>query len=702
MPRCPQLGAALALAAGSLALPLSPLGAQSWRELVRYDALVAELGGAPPVRFGEVVFVPAADSSWRYRKGTSEASSPTDAWRDPGFAEDASWLTGQTPVGYGDGDDNTELTDMQGGGGYTSVYLRREFTVAPGEIPARLLLRVYVDDGAVVWINGVEVARLHVGSGFLAHDDTASSHEAEWEEVVIADPGSVLLEGINLLAVHALNQNPGSSDFSIDAELVSPALRVSHVEAASGTDYLPEAFPSGTPGVGDSYSGSGAFAGEVFRVRSVDPELTYAASGHAATVGSRMYNGTSVAPALSLVDCFYAGGWLEGDALRTDSPLSAPRAEGNVLQNHSWIVTSEEATTVELLDIVRRQDYAIDRDGFVCVAGLNNGSGSAVPAVFGTCYNAITVGLTNGNHSRGGTPAAYDGPGRIKPEIVSPDGATSFSTGQVSSAAALLMGCANAAGWEGGFRPEVVKAVLMAGASKSEFPGWTRSATQPIDAVFGAGELDVMNSYHILQGGPATAGAAAGRYGWVHGSLDAGGASTYTLAVGSAVGEFSAVLTWHRKIDAALFLGDPIYADSLPDLELQLHRLGGGAPELLDSSDSPLDNVEHVYLRGLAPGNYTLTVSGDLATEFGLAWRADPAPLPSFTMAATGAEGDDLSFDFAGTAAGKTYLLESSPDLATWTTEHSFTGGGPVPVWVVADGREEARRFFRLTWNPVN
>ncbi|MEM9176251.1 MAG: TetR/AcrR family transcriptional regulator, partial [Myxococcota bacterium] len=60
----------------------------------------------------------------------------------------------QTPVGYGDGDDNTELADMRGTGGYTSVYLRRAFTVAPGEIPLEMTLRVYVDDVNMAYHHG--------------------------------------------------------------------------------------------------------------------------------------------------------------------------------------------------------------------------------------------------------------------------------------------------------------------------------------------------------------------------------------------------------------------------------------------------------------------------------------------------------------------------------------------------------------------
>ena len=68
-------------------------------------------------------------ATWKYLKGTAEASSPSSAWRLPGF-NDASWLTGPTPLGYGEPTVTfgTTLADMPGG--YSTIYLRRTFTVS--------------------------------------------------------------------------------------------------------------------------------------------------------------------------------------------------------------------------------------------------------------------------------------------------------------------------------------------------------------------------------------------------------------------------------------------------------------------------------------------------------------------------------------------------------------------------------------------
>jgi len=161
-------------------------------------------------------FIPAGDAAWRYREGRSEASSPVDAWRKPDFVEDRAWRTAQTPIGYGDSDDSTVIS-MQNI--FSTVYLRHTFTMNPGETPSDLLLRVYADDGAIVWINGIEVARISAPSGQVPFNGFGINHEASWQDVTITDPGNIFVEGLNVVAIHALNTTLNSSDFSIDAEL---------------------------------------------------------------------------------------------------------------------------------------------------------------------------------------------------------------------------------------------------------------------------------------------------------------------------------------------------------------------------------------------------------------------------------------------------------------------------------------------------
>lgn len=203
--------------------PSAARGTGASMELI-HPALDNDLGaswrssGTGPVG-PEVTYLPAG-STWKYRKGSSEASTPISAWRELSFSEDATWLSGGTPIGYGDGDDVTVLRDMQNG--YTTVYLRKSFTVPADQIPSRLLVRVYCDDGVIVWINGQEVGRVSVTGGDKAFNGTGTNHEAAWEEILVNNASNVLVGGSNIIALHALNAGARSSDFSIDAELKTP------------------------------------------------------------------------------------------------------------------------------------------------------------------------------------------------------------------------------------------------------------------------------------------------------------------------------------------------------------------------------------------------------------------------------------------------------------------------------------------------
>ncbi|MCZ6794716.1 MAG: lamin tail domain-containing protein [Planctomycetota bacterium] len=208
--------------------PLASAGRGSSMERI-HPSLEGELGGSwrasgllDSLGLEAREILGEADTVWRYRKGTSEASDPVDDWRRLDFTEDDSWLVGQTPIGFGDDDDNTVLDDMRQN--YSSVYLRHGFSVSsPEEIPPLLRLRIYVDDGAIVWINGVEVARVQMGEGDVAFDGRARrSTEARWTDLLLANPSRYLVVGDNLLAIHAFNATVRSVDFSIDAALGVP------------------------------------------------------------------------------------------------------------------------------------------------------------------------------------------------------------------------------------------------------------------------------------------------------------------------------------------------------------------------------------------------------------------------------------------------------------------------------------------------
>lgn len=162
--------------------------------------------------------------TWHYRKGLS---APQADWKTaPEAALDGSWLTGPGGIGYGDGDDATVLADMRGH--YTTVYLRRRFTVST-EWPAdwRALLTVDWDDGFVAWLDGVEVARDRAPGATGAEppwNATAtglheSSHGGDGTVFDLGAAGEWLPPGDHVLAFMVLNESASSSDLSLIARL---------------------------------------------------------------------------------------------------------------------------------------------------------------------------------------------------------------------------------------------------------------------------------------------------------------------------------------------------------------------------------------------------------------------------------------------------------------------------------------------------
>lgn len=429
-------------------------------------------------------------------------------------------------------------------------------------------------------------------------------------------------------------------------------LRVLQVEAQDGNGaYMPQ--PEG--------AGGGEFAGKTFINGTLGTPNT-GVNGHAAGVGISFYgNSQSIAPGISNVTGLSATEYLNvwtglANLSLTSVTLSDPLAQGFNISNHSYIGNIDRSNAATLANeiaikeqVLRRVDFVINRDNTINVVGANNGSATMTPDFLAPSYNSITVGLTNGNHSRGLSPVGEYGGGRFRPDIVVPEIFTSNATPVVGSAAAILQ---QAAGFDGagnannGGQNEVVKAMLFAGATKQEFgAAWDRTTTRPIDEVFGFGELNIQNSYHILEGGEFNATANAnptnniGLEGWDYGDFSAGQALFYDfeIAPGQRLGELSAVLNWNVAItdgnpSASIF--DPL--DQLANLDLELfdssgtfvYGLGNFPGSLIDSSLSTDYNYEHISLTSLEAGNYTFRITGDLATDYGFAWRISTVAVP--------------------------------------------------------------------------
>ena len=152
--------------------------------------------------------------NWSYFPGNSP---PPDNWNQQNF-NDASWASGPSGFGYGDGDDATVVDPVM------SLYVRHEFNVSNLESILKIVLHVDYDDGFVAYINGEEIARANIGSPGIppAHDQGADSwREAEIyqggepDEYLIDAAESLLENGTNVLALQVHNFNLESSDLTL-------------------------------------------------------------------------------------------------------------------------------------------------------------------------------------------------------------------------------------------------------------------------------------------------------------------------------------------------------------------------------------------------------------------------------------------------------------------------------------------------------
>lgn len=419
------------------------------------------------------------------------------------------------------------------------------------------------------------------------------------------------------------------------------------VEAFTGTvDYLPD--PDHAQLVGNLINPIGVPA-------DLSPSDSY--SGHALSSALHFFGSGGVARDLgtggSSIDAYAAAladttpeprptvDWLSSNLFRnfsatTTGTPNVSEFDRSTVTSHSYVFLSDP--TDQLVVFLQRLDFLINESDTTTVVG--SGNGGAIPPGWAPSYNAITVGLSRGTHGDGLT-TTY-GAGRVAINVVAPEPLTSSSTPVVAGAVAILQ---DAADGSDAARSEVIRATIMAGATKGadDIDGtWTRTQTQPLDSTFGAGELNIFNSYNIQQAGEFDGGDSAGNAtvladpnGWDYEEeLATNGELFYEFSVGQdqVLENLSIVLTWNLNVvdtDASPnnFTPNDLSAQ-LADLNLELFDAAGN---LIDQSISSVDNVEHIFVSEnstLCEGTYLLRVSNSnlMATDFGLAWRGTLSP----------------------------------------------------------------------------
>lgn len=180
------------------------------------ELIITYILKSPPI----VNFPIAANGVWSYNDSGLNLGTN---WRTASYV-DTTWPFYVGKFGYGDGNEKTPIQyGSDPSNKYITTYFRKKFNVVDSSAIDSLLFKILVDDGAVVYLNGVEVFRRNMPTGTIGYKSTAitsiygSDENAYFEHRV----GAVLRNGINILAVEVHQSDPESIDMGFDLQMFS-------------------------------------------------------------------------------------------------------------------------------------------------------------------------------------------------------------------------------------------------------------------------------------------------------------------------------------------------------------------------------------------------------------------------------------------------------------------------------------------------
>jgi hypothetical protein len=188
-------------------------------------------------------------SSWSF---WDSSTYPGTNWQQPGFA-DSAWTTGLPVFGYGNGDEQTMLNASNGA---ISVYFRQHFVATNAAELTNLLIMLRRQDGAVVYLNGIEVLRDNMPGGVITPTTYAPGDAPDGGKQVIFDTISpeFLLPGSNLMAVEVHRSATNTNALTFALELVGNLSLPSYMQTfvPGYTAFTPQLQNGATPPTLDS------------------------------------------------------------------------------------------------------------------------------------------------------------------------------------------------------------------------------------------------------------------------------------------------------------------------------------------------------------------------------------------------------------------------------------------------------------------
>lgn len=193
------------------------------------DIVINEICYNPPILESDPGVPPTIETSpliasgaiWRYNESGDALASD---WASSNHPVGGNWEAGPTFLAYDTGLNTATLSNPSSNfPRVVTYYFETDFTLTEqeaGELET-LNLRHRIDDGAIFYLNGVELDRFQmpdgpVNSTTLANDSVG---DAQWSEFyTIPIPPSTAITGTNRISVEVHQRTIGSSDIAFDLE----------------------------------------------------------------------------------------------------------------------------------------------------------------------------------------------------------------------------------------------------------------------------------------------------------------------------------------------------------------------------------------------------------------------------------------------------------------------------------------------------
>ncbi len=168
------------------------------------------------------------DATWRYLQSSLQSNNLDGVnWQAPDY-DDSSWPSGPGPLGVGGAVPEPVRTPLTTSSANITYYFRSSFVVPAGFTATSLQFSNEIDDGAVFYLNGREVARYNMPAGPLGNQTPPAqglSGPPSWTGPISISITNIMA-GSNRIAIEVHNNSPFGDVFMgtrLDGVIVSNA-----------------------------------------------------------------------------------------------------------------------------------------------------------------------------------------------------------------------------------------------------------------------------------------------------------------------------------------------------------------------------------------------------------------------------------------------------------------------------------------------